>query len=58
MTFPLFQLFLDGRPDHVQAILIVLAGGIQPGHHFLGQRHQEPFVPEFLASHAPKINRI
>jgi hypothetical protein len=49
--FPALQFPVNRLADHVQAILPVLAGGVQPVHGFLRQRHQNPLIPEFLASH-------
>lgn len=58
MTFSALQFPFNSCPDHVQAILVAFACGIQPSNRFLGQRHQKAFIPEFLASHTHKINRI
>lgn len=54
MTFPALQLSLDASPDHIQAVLVLFAHLIQPLDRFLGQRHQNALVPEFLASHEPE----
>lgn len=51
MTFPQFDLSIEAGPDHIQAILVFPSHGVQVNDHFLGQRYQQPLVPEFLASH-------
>lgn len=56
--FSPFKFPLDGRPDHVQAVLVVFADSLKPGDRFLGQRNQKPLIPEFLASHGHKLNHI
>lgn len=52
------QFSFNPLADHVEAVFVALANGVEAFNGFRGERKGQPFRVELLASHTPKINRM